>query len=109
MFSEPVKNRLTGFKIRYPFVFTSINEFSIPKGFSVKEWPEDFSSSKTEFGSFEIKYSQSTNSLKFKLKVEAKDGNFNKNQYQAYYRFNQEILEKASPNLSFTKLSASPK
>ncbi len=105
LFSKPVDNRETSFKVNYSFLFTSDNAIEIPEGFSVSECPKSVSSSKTDFGAFDIRFEQGENRLEYQLKLTAKNGVFPKNRYQAYYQFNQEILQAISPNIALTKVA----
>ena len=106
LFSEPVKNRKTGFRIEYPLRVISNNKFEIPEGFALNSLPKAHSSTQTQFGMFETSSSKVGNTIHFQLKHDAESGTFSNEQYQAYYRFNQKIIENASPSLNFTKMSA---
>lgn len=106
LYVEPVNNRQTKFEVEFPFSFASQNTFKIPDGFAIEKLPKPRLASKTDFGTYETKCRQDGERIQLNLKLSAKDGIFPKGRYQAYYRFNQKIIESASPNLMFTQLAS---
>jgi hypothetical protein len=102
LLSEPVKNRQTGFEVKYPFRFVSQNIFYIPKGTALNEISGSQSSFKSDFGSCDVTFQQTEKCAEFRVAVDAKKGIFSKNQYQSYYQFGQEILKTVSPSLTFS-------
>ncbi len=102
LFSEPVNDRKTKFEIRLPFLFSSHTEMKVPDGFSISEDSKNPLSSKTEFGAFDIKFDPGETALAYHLKLTAFKGVFPKDDYQAYYRFKQDILQAAAPKISLT-------
>lgn len=105
LLSEPVKNRQTGFEVKYPFRFVSQNVFHIPKGTVLNENSGSQASSKSDFGSYGVTFQQKEKRAEFRVAVDVKKGKFDKSQYQSYYQFGQEILKSASPSLTFSNSS----